>query len=61
MTDAAAVKSGGSRNQNKNGYHHEAREEHEGRKDCFQIRFLLLCPIFVSFVIFVVSRCNDPE
>lgn len=41
MTDAAAVKSGGSRNQNKNGYHHEAREEHEGRKDCFQIRFLL--------------------
>lgn len=59
MTDAAAMKSGAATTQN--GHHHEAHEEHEGRKYFFKIRLLLLCPIFVSFVIFVVSKCGDPR
>jgi hypothetical protein len=60
VTDAAAVKSGGAATHNKNGYHHEVHEDHEGR-NVFKTRFLLLCPIFVAFVIFVVSKCSDAE
>jgi len=38
----------------KNGYHHEAHEEHEGRLVICQIHFPY--PAFVSFAIFVVKK-----
>jgi hypothetical protein len=53
VTDAAAVSSRGSRNRKKE-YHHEAHEEHEGKK-IFRIRHPFRYPVFVSFAIFVVN------
>jgi hypothetical protein len=51
-----------SLNRRKNGYHHEAHEEHEG-KYFFKIRCPLRYPIFVSFATFVVRmsfvKCQE--
>jgi hypothetical protein len=40
----------------KNGHHHEAHEEHEGRKLFFEIRCPVRNPVFVSFANFVVRK-----
>jgi hypothetical protein len=40
----------------KNGYHHEAHEDHEGRKHFFWIGCPLRYPVFVSFATFVVRK-----
>src|ERR1700757_4536470 len=39
-----------------NGHHHEAHEEHEGRKHFLRIRCPLRCSIFVSFATFLVLK-----
>lgn len=58
MTDAAAVKRGQPRPQQTWISSRSARRARR-KKIFFKIRFLLLCPIFVCFVVFVVSKRSD--
>ena len=46
-------------NQEKNGDHHEAHEEHEGRNHFFKIRLALRYPIFVLLCLRFFSACAN--
>ena len=61
MTDAAAVKSGGAATKTKMDTTTKRAKSTKEEKIVSRFDSSFLCPIFVTFVIFVVSKCNDPE